>query len=150
MKKIIWGLVISIGLILVVSGLANQEYNVQINKENCKSLSPFFTYNYDKEFIFERIRYYFGLRVEDYTLECIETGFITRGDYIKAIGRYKDGSNFELFGQWQSSSSGGSSGSYTLCFSSENEELLKNIDEYASINSGRTISGISHTDCLAN
>ena len=102
----------------------------------------------NEAYFFDRIKESIGLKNEDYRLECMESE-IMRGGFIKATGKYKDGSNFELFYHWGWCSSGGADCIDTLCFSAENGELFNNVNEYFVKKGTRGSSSIERTNCLS-
>ncbi len=102
----------------------------------------------NEAYFFDEINSAFALNKEDYKLDCME-GELKRGGFIKTTGKYKDNSNFELFYHWGWCSSGGADCGDTLCFSTENEELLNNVNEYVAKKDGR-FNTMSNINCLSN
>jgi len=72
----------------------------------------------------------FGLNEKDINLECTECN-IYRGGFVKARGAHLGKSPYSLYYRWGWCSSGGADCGFTLCFSSEDEELFNKVKESA-------------------
>jgi hypothetical protein len=86
---------------------------------------------YDKSLNdFQNSFYYYidknlGVNRTDYTLYCMECD-MSRGGYVKAKGKYRDGSDLELYYHWGWCSSGGTDCGYSVCISTTSESIFNN------------------------
>lgn len=77
----------------------------------------------NQRIFFDKIKESFGLEKEEYTLDCMEC-YAGQSGYIKAKGKYKDGSVLEMyFLERMSPSVRG----WVMCFSAENNEIFERV-----------------------
>ncbi len=84
----------------------------------------------NEDLYFEKISDNFGLLKEDYKLRCMEA-LPYRGGLIKATGLYLNSIDFVLFYHWGWCALGGMDCGYTLCFSTNNDNLFDSVKEYS-------------------
>lgn len=101
-------------------------------KIRCQNQANGNTTSLEKKINDSRNRFYslikmkFGLEKSDYNLSCAECD-LGRGGFIKAKGRTRDGSSFEIYYHHGFCSSGGTDCGWSVCFGSDSDDLFKDV-----------------------